>query len=112
MAAILRLSFTPQPLQRVRVNLNAITEDGLVRIRADRFQRPPRPGMHVVVFEPTDEIEGFAMVTCVNDRTGLAYLDVAWDSLRDASPLQMTVAASSPASATGPRSPLVPRAAV
>lgn len=86
-ATVLRVfAFTPRRPQRVRVNLNAITEDGLVRVRAARFARPPRPGMRVEIFEPVDGIEGSARVARVNERTSLVYLDVAWDTLHDALP--------------------------
>ncbi len=77
------VTFAPPALNRVPVNFNAITEDGLVRVRRSRFPHRLRVGGLVLVFEPDDEIEGFATVARINDRAGLVYLDVAWDSLRD-----------------------------
>jgi len=108
------ITFTPRRGQRVRVNLNAVTADGLIRVRTTRFTRPPRPGMQVVIFEPVDGIEGSARVVRVNERTSLVYLDVAWDTLHDA---LLSVAAVTPdaasvaATATRARLKFVPRVA-
>jgi len=82
--------FVPRLPPSVRVNLNAITEDGLVRVAEADFDRPVRVGSLVRVFEPVDEIEGYARVAQVNDRTGLAYLDIVWESLRDLEPIHVT----------------------
>ncbi|WP_216588042.1 hypothetical protein [Streptomyces brasiliscabiei] len=76
-------TFALPALNRVSVNFNALTEDGLVRVRRSRFPHKIRVGGLVQVFEPDDEIEGFATVARINERAGLVYLDVAWDSLRD-----------------------------
>jgi hypothetical protein len=81
---------TPVPPPSVRVNLNAITADGLVRVDGADFDRPVEVGWLVRIFEPVDEIEGHATVARVNDRTGLVYLDVAGESLRDLEPMHMT----------------------
>jgi hypothetical protein len=81
---------TPALPPSVRVNLNAITEDGLVRVDRADFDRPVRSGSLVRIFEPVDEIEGFAKVARLNDRTGLVYLEVYWESLRDLEPIHMT----------------------
>jgi hypothetical protein len=101
MAAFVR-HFMPRLPQRVRVNLNAITEDGLVRIRRTHFEQPVRPGSLVRIVEPVDEIEGFATVARVNAQTGLVYLDVAWDSLRDSAPLHLTCALDAAAATARP----------
>jgi hypothetical protein len=83
MARFVIRHFTPPPPPSVRVNLNAISEDGLVRVDGADFDRPVTAGSLVRIFEPVDEIEGYATVARVNDRTGLMYLDVVWESLRD-----------------------------
>ncbi|WP_328494952.1 hypothetical protein OHS59_21000 [Streptomyces sp. NBC_00414] len=75
--------FAPPTLNRAAVNFNALTEDGCIRIRHSHFPHPIKVGSLVRVFEPDDEIEGFATVARINERTGLVYLNVAWDSLRD-----------------------------
>ncbi len=80
----------PQARQRVRVNFNAITPEGFVRVRAAHFKRPAKVGSLVEVFEPTDEIEGFARIAKTNANTGLVYLDVSWESLRDLDPVLST----------------------
>jgi hypothetical protein len=85
MATILKFLNPGRP-QRLRVNLNAVSADGAIRARASDFVRLPRIGAAVLIFEPTDEIEGSATVARLNDRTGLVYLDVAWESLRDTPP--------------------------
>lgn len=81
---------TPAPPPSVRVNLNAITADGLVRVDGADFDRPVRAGWLVRIFEPVDEIEGHATVARVNDRTGLVYLDIIWESLHDLEPIHVT----------------------
>jgi len=90
MARFVIQRFMPPPPPSVRVNLNAISEDGFVRVDRADFDRPVRAGSLVRVFEPVDEIEGFARVARVNDRTGLVYLDIAWESLRDLEPIHVT----------------------
>ncbi len=90
MARFVIRHFTPPLPPSVRVNLNALTEDGLVRVDEADFDRPVRAGSLVRIFEPVDEIEGFAKVARVNDRTGLIYLEVFWESLRDLEPIHMT----------------------
>jgi hypothetical protein len=76
-------SFRPQPIRRVRVNLNAITTGGSIRVRASHADGPVKAGQLVQIFEPSDEIEGIAKVLSVNLATGLMYLDVQWDTLHD-----------------------------
>jgi hypothetical protein len=90
MAAFVIQHISPAPLPSVRVNLNAITRDGLVWVDGADFDRPIRTGWVVRIFEPVDEIEGYATVARVNDRTGLVYLDVAWESVRDLEPIHIT----------------------
>lgn len=69
--------------RRVHVNLNAITEDGLIRVRESRADGPVERGQLVEIYEPTDEIEGIARVVRINPRTHLMYLDVNWESIHD-----------------------------
>lgn len=85
MAAFIR-SIMPQPMRRVRVNLNAINADGFIRVRASHADGSVVNGQLVQIFEPTDEIEGLAKVVNINPATGLMYLDVQWDTLRDLPP--------------------------
>jgi hypothetical protein len=80
----------PQPPRRVHINLNAITADGLIRVRRSRADGPVAQGQLVEIFEPTDEIEGIARVARVNDETGLIYLDVEWGTLHDLTPVLST----------------------
>lgn len=87
MAWLTNRFFSPPRPQRVEVNLNAISSDGLVRVRSTHFARPPLVGERVAVFEPTDEVEGTATVARISDRTGLVYLDVAWEALHDLVPV-------------------------
>jgi hypothetical protein len=90
MARFVIRHLTPPPPPNVRVNLNAISGDGLVRVESTDFDRPVRIGSLVRIFEPVDEIEGYATVSRVNSRTGLIYLDVVWESLRDLEPIHVT----------------------
>lgn len=87
--ALLRRTFEPRIPQRVRINLNATTPDGLIRIGGSHFRRAVRPGDLVRIYEPVDEIEGLAHVAQVNSRTGLVYLEVIWESLRDLEALHL-----------------------
>jgi hypothetical protein len=89
MARFVMRHFTPPLPPSVRVNLNAITGDGLVRVSGADFDRPVAAGSLVRIFEPVDEIEGFAKVARVNDGTGLMYLEVFWESLRDLEPIHL-----------------------
>ena len=89
MASFQMRHLTPASPPSVRVNLNAITADGLVRVDGADFDRPVEAGWLVRIFEPVDEIEGYATVARVNDQSGLVYLDVAWESLRDLEPIHM-----------------------
>jgi hypothetical protein len=75
----------PSP-RRVRVNLNAVSGDGFIRVRTSRADGPVEVGQLVEIFEPNDEIEGIAKVARISDRTGLMYLDVKWDTLHDLPP--------------------------
>ena len=81
--AFLTRVFTPPTTERIPVNLNAITHDGLIRIRASRFPHGVAVGDLVSISEPEEEVEGLAHVAEVNESTGLVYLDVVWESLRD-----------------------------
>ncbi|WP_156212724.1 hypothetical protein [Lentzea aerocolonigenes] len=83
LGSIRHLAFKVRPLPRVRANFNALTQDGLIRVRVADFSVLPQQGARVLVFEPDDEVEGFARVSHINANTGLAYLDVAWDTLKD-----------------------------
>lgn len=76
-----------RPPSQVKINLNAISGDGLVRVRTARADGPVEVGQLVRIVEPTDEIEGIAKVARINHDTGLMYLDVRWNSLRDLPPL-------------------------
>jgi hypothetical protein len=91
--------FVPEPLQRVPVDLNALTRDGLIRVRLSRFQVMPRVGDHVTIYEVDEEIEGEARVARVEPQIQLAFLDVAWESLHDTVRLTMVTAAASASSA-------------
>lgn len=77
-----RRQFVPDRVA-VEVNLNAVTADGLIRVRASDMSRQPEVGQRIRIYNLDDEIEGLATVSRINPRTGLAYLDVAWDSLTD-----------------------------
>jgi hypothetical protein len=64
---------------RVEVSLNAVTADGSIRVRVARFDRPVRVGQRVTAIpDPDDDWELPATVIRIDDRTGLAYLDVHW----------------------------------
>lgn len=99
MAFVTRWSpFTPNPPLQVEVNLNAITEDGLIRVDGTDFRVHPQVSSLVVVVEPEDEVRGLARVARVNERTNLVYLDIIWESLHDLeSSLHMTDTSSEPA---------------
>jgi len=47
--------------------------------------------MTVVIFELEDQTEGIAEVKRVNDKTGLVYLAVAWESLHDTDQVRVDV---------------------
>lgn len=83
---LVNLFFAPS-LQRVHVDLNAITAEGLIRVRYSRFQAHVRCGEVIQIYEPIDGVEGLAHVARINERTGLVYLDIEWQTLRDLEPL-------------------------
>jgi hypothetical protein len=85
---IKRMRLSPPP--RVQVNLNAITHDGLIRVKGSRASEPVTVGQLVEIFEPAGEVEGTAKVARINEKTDLIYLDVRWNTLRDLpGPLQI-----------------------
>jgi hypothetical protein len=98
--AWLSFLFEAPAVPKVHINLNALTSDGLIRVRLSRFDKPVKPGMQVSIYEPVDEIEGFARVARINNRTNLAYLDIAWESLRDYEPLHTTAVVETPVLST------------
>jgi len=87
--------FVPEPLQRVQVDLNALTRDGLIRVRFARFHEVPHVGEHVTIYEVDEEIEGEARVARVEPQIQLAYLDVAWESIHDTVRLSVVTVAVS-----------------
>lgn len=72
---------------RVDINLNAITGDLLVRVALHHFPEPPAAGLEFTAFDPDDDVEGPARVVAINERSGLAYIAVEWDRLRDMQPV-------------------------
>jgi hypothetical protein len=106
MAPVEILPFVPRQPQRVKVNLNALTREGFIRVRSSHFNRPPRVGSRVTIYEPDEEVEGDARVARFNPRTGLVYLEVAWESLHDIELAHVTVLGGDPSAppASRPRS--------
>ena len=74
----------------VPINSNAITADGLVRVRGSYFDGKPAPGAVVQVIERDDALEGLGRVVRINEKTNLVYLAVDWASLRDIAVRQPT----------------------
>ncbi len=78
------LIFVPLKPSRVRINLNAVTADGTLRVGFEDIEGGPlRTRALVEVHEPEDEVTGIAYVARVNEKAKLAYLEVVWSSLHD-----------------------------
>lgn len=66
---------------RVEINLNAVSDDGSIRVWIADLPAGSVEGANLAVSDPDDDMQGIATLERLNEESGLAYLRVDWDSV-------------------------------